>query len=260
MCAAVAGSESSTTDMPVVYGLDLVCKLEDEISQKMPQGWIEDMIFLKANNKCVISGPPASHITMKSIKLHYGRDDDDDEWRQGDKFTKVTVSIGGLIRKLGESNYNAIFSQLIEACGDKEEHYKEMINEIMIQVSDNSACHKVMIRLICDMKAKQTIVTLNSADTDYKGIIMNSNFGLWIHQCYKSDLITLDEYKNIWNTLMKHYNDLDSDDRANWAESFEYALKHSLNDDYWHPLLKQVINDDETPIALCFTIEDYFEN
>lgn len=259
MCAAVAGSTSSTTDMPVVYGLDLVCKLEDEISQKMPKGWIEDMIFLKANNKCVISGPPSAHKSMKSIKLHYGTEDDD-EWRQGEKRSKITVSIGGLIRKLGESNYDAIFGQLIEACGNESDKFKEMMNEIMIQVSENSACHKVMIRLICDMKAKQTSFTLNAADSEYEGISMNPNFGLWMHQCYKSDLITLDEYKNTWDSLMKHYNDLESDDRADWAEPFEYALKHSLNDEYWHPILKQVIQDDETPIALCFTIEDYFEN
>jgi len=45
----------------------------------MPKSWVEDMMFLKANNVCAPTGVAPKRKT-KEIQLHYGTNDSD-EWR-----------------------------------------------------------------------------------------------------------------------------------------------------------------------------------
>lgn len=47
---------AAAIDDRVSYGLDIVCDLEKEMTNIMPKSWIEDMMFLKANNICAPTG------------------------------------------------------------------------------------------------------------------------------------------------------------------------------------------------------------
>jgi len=94
----------------VTYGLDVVCQLEQEMTATLPKSWSEDMMFLKANNISVHIGAPIRKKT-KEIHLHYGTkkgEEGDDEWRSNGAKVVSKDTIGGLIRKLGDANFDVI--------------------------------------------------------------------------------------------------------------------------------------------------------
>lgn len=249
-----AAAAISTSDERVTYGLDVVCDLESQMTTLMPKSWMEDMMFLKANNICAPTGLAPKRKT-KEIQLHYGTGDSD-EWRTSK--STVKESVGGLLRKLGDANFESIFTKLRSVYEDDRSKLSEIVKEVVSQVSQMVGCHSVMIRLIKTMRSHS--VTLDESICPLDESYLNSVYSQWSHKCYTSGLIDRKEYENVSAKLMDIYNSGDESAKEEWAETFEYVLKDKVLDAWWKPKLQEVISDPTTPMSLCFKIEDYFDN
>lgn len=228
------------------YDLSAVAELEESMTQIMPKSWIEDMMFLKANNKCVPTGL-APKRTTKAIQLHYGTKDGDDEWRSASR-QKTQVSISGLMRKLGDSNFDSVVNKIMSALNTNKSEFDSTLIEI---VSSNTGSHEVMIRLLKHLNYKLD---------DSSSVTITPIYSIWIHKCFQNNLIKQTEYETICTQMMSVYEEQTKDEKIEWSDSFEYILKNKVNNDWWRPKLKSVVDDSETPIQLCFKIEDYFED
>lgn len=250
----------------VTYGLDVVCQLEQEITATLPKSWSEDMMFLKANNISIHIGAPIRKKT-KEIHLHYGTktsgNDDDDEWRSNMAKQAPKDTIGGLIRKLGDANFDVITPQLVSLISDSDDitvSLQEMVDEIMKDVSSQCGAHDVMIRLINHMRAKNSRFDHPICSLPEDSPLLTPTFGIWANTCFHNSIITEDQYHTIWGSLMKKYETLEKDDKAHWGNVFEQPLKEKIDLDWWTPQLKALLDNPDTPLTICFKIEDYFEN
>ena len=246
----------------VTYGLDVVCQLEQEMTTTLPKSWSEDMMFLKANNISVHIGAPVRKKT-KEIHLHYGtkkgEDGGDDEWRSNGAKAVSKDTIGGLIRKLGEANFDVIVPQLVDVIKGNDE-LQEMVDEIMKSVSFQCGSHQVMIHLIRHMRSANPSFEHPVCSLPDDSPLLTPTFGIWANTCFKNNIISEESYHTIWNTLMKKYQALQKDDKADWGPVFEQPLKEKIAVDWWSPQLKALLDNPETPLTICFKIEDYFEN
>lgn len=159
---------------------------------------------------------------------------------------------------MGEANFDSVFDKISSICSEDVTKLQEMVDTIIEQVSSQTACHDVMIRLVRNMRAANA--SFGHPVCPNGGPHMNCDFGMWLHKCIQSQTISKSHYRAIWSKLMDIYQTLDSDAKCLWASTFEYALKEKVDDEWWRPRLQALVDDPTTPMSLCFKIEDYFEN
>lgn len=265
-----AAASSTSTSGPVTYGLDIVCELEKQIASTLPKDWMEDMMFLKANNKCVPTG--GIRKKTKEIHLHYGTGKDDDaeedegenEWRSAKssnlmKKSTITESIGGLLRKLGEANYESVSSKLITKIKENEdpsEALAEFTTELSTIVRTLEGSHRVMLRMLLAVRKVFPSFTISICDITKENA--NEVYGMWLNTCVAHKVIKIDDYYTAWNLLLESYEEADEDDKTEWANVFETILKHKFELEWWTPKLKAILDNPDTPLTVCFKIEDYF--
>lgn len=251
---------AACADDRVSYNVNVVRDLEQSMTQLMPKTWIEDMMFLKANNVCAPTGLIPKRKT-KEIQLHYGTKEED-EWKGGDRMANIKETIGGLVRKLGETNFDSVFEKIASRCrsdDDSSSKLQEVVDNMLSIVSSQTFCHPVMIRLVRQLRATNPSFGYPVCSGIDNPSLMTGEYVMWTHACYQNEVIDKDSYIKTCEKLMDHYSTLDQDQQSSWADSFVYALKHKVNDEWWRPRLQALIDDPKTPLALCFKIEDYFE-
>ena len=240
----------------ITYDLNIVADLESTMTQSMPKSWIESLMFLKENNVCAPTGLAPKRKT-KEIQLHYGNTNKD-EWRISQ--TKMKESIGGLLRKMGDANFDAVKKKIIDICSDNTaENLKTLVDNLQDIVSKNEISHDVMIRFIEYLKNNFSSQNLQICPTISREKF-TPLYGIWSHKCFQNSIIEQSLYIENCKEMMKIYHSLEKEKKNIWAPTFEYALKHSVLDSWWKPRLKSIIDDPDTPLPLCFKIEDYFEN
>ena len=260
---------------PVTYGLDVVCALEQEITNTLPKSWQEDMMFLKENNRRMHIGANSRKST-KAIHLHYGShggtNDDDpvkdkDEWRQGQgigvKMPQKKQSIGGLLRKLGDSNFESVSKKIRDEIATREntlEALQEMVDEMIPLVALQCGTHKTLVRFVRYMRAANPSFGHPVCQIPDKPSLRTPVFGMWLNMCVTSKIISKESYETYWSNLMETYESSSKQDKAQWANVFEQVLKDRIHDTWWRPKLNTIMNDPNTPISLCFKIEDYLED
>ena len=149
---------------------------------------------------------------------------------------------------------------VIKGSSDVMESLQEMVDEIMKSVSSQSGSHEVMIRFITHMRAANASFGHPVCSLPEDSPLLTPTFGMWANMCFKNNIISEDSYHTIWGSLMKKYQALEKDDKAEWGAVFEQPLKEKIDVDWWSPQLKALLDDPETPLTICFKIEDYFEN
>lgn len=250
----------------VTYGLDVVCKLEQEITKTLPKSWQEDMMFLRENNRRMHVGSNSRKLT-KSIQLHYGSDvrekKDPDEWRNESATRVPKQTLGGLMRKLGKANYETITPQirdLLMKSDSSENTMDRFVEELYSIVSSQIGSHEVMRRLVTDMRAANPSFRHPVCCIPEKPNQRTPEFGMWINHSYEERMITKQFYETYWEELLKSYEETSKENKGQWADVFEYVLKRHICDSWWRPRLRVIVDNPDTPISLCFKIEDYLED
>lgn len=242
----------------VSYSLGIVSDLEESMTLNMPMSWMEDMMFLKANNRCAPTGLAPKRKT-KAIQLHYGTKEED-EWRTSQQRMEETV--GGLLRKLGESNFESVAQKLDLRCRSASntiEFLQNVVDELLEIVSHQEGSQAIMVQLVSHLRASQPSfghpVGSPASDTQ-----KTPQFGIWLHRLFQKHYIGVPTYETEWKKLIETYHEANDDAKCNWADAFEYALKHAIHPTWMRPLIKAILDDPSTPLPLSFKIEDYFEN
>lgn len=164
---------------------------------------------------------------------------------------------------MGDANYISIRDKIAAEIGrrdDTVDAFQTIVDEIVPIIATQSGMHTVMTKFVRYMRSTYDSFKHSLCALPQKDSLRTPTFGMWLHTCFKKDLISKQEYETHWTELMKAYESVTKEMKSTWANVFEQALKDSLDDDWWHPRLTRILNDPDTPMSLCFKIEDYLED